>query len=99
LQIIFVVGAILGPIVVLTADISKSGTTGGIVGVPAALLVVTLTAAIAPKLRELECSSLRTFRVTCSLLIFVLGVSSEFEHFSRHLPEYATSRFGATSRT
>jgi hypothetical protein len=92
LQIIFLVGAILGPIVVLTADISKSGTTGGIVGVPVALLVVTLTAAIAPKLREFESSPLCNFRATCSLLIFVLGLSSEFEHFSRHLPEYAQRR-------
>jgi hypothetical protein len=65
LRIIFVVGAILGPIVVQTADISKSGTTGGIVGVPAALLVGTLTAAIPPKLREHESWPLRTFRATC----------------------------------
>ena len=36
LQIIFLVGTILGPLVVLTADISKSAVVGGIVGVPVA---------------------------------------------------------------
>ncbi len=49
LQIIFLIGAILGPLVVLTADISKSAVVGGIVGVPVALLVVAIAAAVAPR--------------------------------------------------
>jgi hypothetical protein len=49
LQIIFLVGAILGPLIVLTADISKSAVVGGIVGVPVALLVVAVSAGVAPK--------------------------------------------------
>ena len=40
LQVIFLSGAMLGPIIVLTAAISKSLVTGGIVGVPATFLVV-----------------------------------------------------------
>ena len=40
LQIIFLLGAIVGPILVLTADIAKSSIVGGIVGVPIAILIV-----------------------------------------------------------
>ena len=40
LQIVFLLGSILGPIVVLTIDIAKSPVVGGIVGIPVALLVV-----------------------------------------------------------
>src|ERR1700730_11309297 len=47
LETIFLVGAILGPILVLTADIAKSAVVGGITGVPAALLLLCITVRLA----------------------------------------------------
>ena len=91
LQIIFLLGAILGPIVVLTVDTDKSPMVSSIVGVPAALLVVVL-AARAASIRELGPSPIRKSVIACSLAIFPLGVASEFDHLSRHLPEYTQRR-------
>jgi hypothetical protein len=88
LQTIFLLGASLGPIVVLTADIAKSPVVGGVVGVPAALLIVT----VASHLGRPESSSARRLVVACSLVILALGLLTQFSHASRHLPEYAQRR-------
>ena len=88
LQIVFLLGAILGPIAVLTIDIAKSPVVGGIVGVPAALLIVALTAAATPNCRAIESSPARKLIVVCSLLIFALGLFTQFSHASRHVAEY-----------
>jgi UPF0716 family protein affecting phage T7 exclusion len=45
-QILFLLGAIAGPLIVLTIDISKSAVVGGIIGGPSALLVVLLAAVL-----------------------------------------------------
>jgi hypothetical protein len=92
LQIIFLLGAILGPIVVLTVDIAKSPVVGGIVGVPAALLIVALTVAATPNLGAPESSPVRKLVVVCSLLIFALGLLTQLGHASRHVAEYAKRR-------
>jgi len=89
LQIIFLFGALLGPIVVLTIDIAKSPVVGGVVGVPAALLIVALTAAATRNARALESSSAPKLIDLCSLVIFALGLFTQFGHTSRHLAEYA----------
>lgn len=89
LQIIFLLGTILGPIVVLTADVAKNPCVGSIVGVPAALLVVCLAAKVSPRLGELASGSIRKLAFASSLVIFALGFANEFIHLSRHLPEYA----------
>jgi hypothetical protein len=89
LQIIFLLGAILGPIVVQTIDISKSPVVGGIVGVPAALLIVTLSGVAAPALPAFEPLATRKLIVACSLLIFALGLFTQFSHASRQVAEYA----------
>jgi hypothetical protein len=91
LQIIFLAGAILGPVAVLTLDTDKSSVVGGIVGVPAALLVVVLASRITP-LRELGRSPTHKFVIACSLAIFALGLASEIDHLSQHLPEYRQRR-------
>jgi hypothetical protein len=92
LQVIFLLGAILGPIIVLTADISKSEVVGGIVGVPAGLLIVALAAGITSKLRGPEFSRGSKLLVTVSLVVFALGLFNLFNRASHHLPEYAQRR-------
>jgi len=92
LQIILLLGSILGPIAVLTADISKSPVVGSIVGVPAALLVVALAAHAARTPRETEPLPRREFVIACSFAIFALGTWSQVTHLARHLPEYGQRR-------
>lgn len=92
LQVIFLFGAILGPIIALTADIAKSEVVGGIVGVPAALLIVTLAAHVTRKLRGPEFSHGSKLLVAASLAVFALGLFNLFNRTSRHLPEYAQRR-------
>jgi hypothetical protein len=92
LQVIFLLGAILGPIIVLTADIAKSDVVGGIVGVPAALLIVSLAARVTRKLRGPEFSRGSKLLVAASLAVFALGLFNLFNRTSRHLPEYAQRR-------
>jgi hypothetical protein len=93
LQTIFLLGTILWPVIVLTADLDKSPVVGGVVGVPAALLVVVLAArAAAPGVRELEPSPAHKLVFICSLVIFALGVGNEFVRLSQHLPEYSQRR-------
>jgi hypothetical protein len=86
LRIIFLLGAILGPVIVLTSDIAKSPVVGGIVGVPVALLVVALSA---QDPRTLESPFLRNLIAACGIVIFVFGLSTQLKHACRHLPEYA----------
>jgi hypothetical protein len=89
LQIIFLLGTILGPLVVLTADILKNPCVGSIVAVPVALLVVCLAAKVWPPPGELVAASpIRRFVLGSSLAIFVLGLGTQYAYLSRHLPEY-----------
>jgi hypothetical protein len=89
LQIIFLVGAVLGPVVVLTFDITKIPTVGGIVGGPVALLVVAVSAAVTPNLREVKSLSVGKAIVASSLVIFTIGLFTQFGHAISHLPQYA----------
>jgi hypothetical protein len=91
LEIIFLLGAISGPIILLTFDISKSPVIGGIVGVPAALLVVSLIARIAPKLGYHGYTRAYKLLLASALLIFLLGVFNQFSHSSQHTMQ-ATQR-------
>jgi hypothetical protein len=88
LQVVFLLGAILGPVVVLTTDAVKSVVADSIVGVPAALLVVTL-AARAAALRNLETPAIPRAVTVSSLAVFALGILTVCDQLSRHLPEYA----------
>jgi hypothetical protein len=92
LQVIFLLGAILGPVAVLTADVAKSYIVGGIVGVPAALLVVAIAARALAVLRETEPAPVRKFVVVCSIAIFTLGVWNVISHLTRHMPEFSQRR-------
>jgi hypothetical protein len=92
LQVIFLLGAVLGPMLVLTVDITKSPVVGGIVGVPAALLVVAVSAAPTAKLRDLASLPVRKLIGACSLLIFGVGLITQLDHASRHAAEYAQRR-------
>ena len=88
LQFTFLFGALLCPIVVLTVDISKSAVVGSIVGGPAALLVVAITAAAAPKPGKLNSTHGAKLLVACALAIFVLGLFNQFSRAGRHWPAY-----------
>jgi hypothetical protein len=88
LQIIFLSAAILGPIVILTIDIAKSSTVGGVVGVPAALLVVAVAAQIRARLRESNSGRTGKLVATFSLAVSALGLFHYFDQASRHVPDY-----------
>jgi hypothetical protein len=88
LQIIFLAGTILGPIVALTSDLSKNPCVGSVVGVPSALLVVCIAARIAPSLQQLASSPVRRLLTVSAVLTIVIGLGNEFTHLSSHLPEY-----------
>jgi hypothetical protein len=87
LRIIFLLGAIAGPLIVVTIDISKSPVVGGIVGVPAALLVVLLAAVIGTNHNETSSSRGQIFFGVVAGLIFVMGVLNYAGHATRHLPQ------------
>ena len=89
LQIIFLVGTILGPLLVLTADISKSRIVGGIVGVPVALLVVAVAAAAAPRPSQNEPVFIRKSLAGCAVAVFALGIYNQVSEASRHWPAYS----------
>jgi hypothetical protein len=89
LQFTFLLVALLCPIVVLTLDISKSAIVGGIVGGPAALLVVAITAAAAPKTSKLDSSHGERLLAACALVIVALGLFNQLSHASKHWPAHA----------
>ncbi len=87
LQGIYLLGAIIGPLVVLTCDISKSPVVGGIVGVPCALLVVWLMAALAFG-GEAHRFLHRGVLAICAGVVVGLGAFNQLAHASKHLPQY-----------
>ncbi|MBV8378551.1 MAG: hypothetical protein JO279_16260 [Verrucomicrobia bacterium] len=89
LQIIFLVGAIIGPLVVLTVDISKSAVVGGIVGGPAALLVVAVTASVASRPSPRESVLGGRILAGCAVAVFAFGLYNQLSQASRHWPAYA----------
>jgi hypothetical protein len=89
LEFIFLVGAIIGPIIILTIDISKSPVIGSIVGVPVALLLVGLIARIIPVINHQLSSPARKILLASSLAILAIGLYHLFDKASRHRPEYA----------
>ncbi len=89
LQIIFLVGSILGPLLVLTADISKSAVVGGIVGGPTALLVVAVTAFVASRPGQREPILVRRLFAACAVAVFAFGLYNQLSQASRHWPAYA----------
>jgi hypothetical protein len=88
LQGIYLLGAIAGPLVVLTCDMSKSPVVGGIVGVPCVLLVVWLMAALAFGAGEADLLLQRRVLGICAGVVVGLGAFNQLAHASRHLPEY-----------
>jgi hypothetical protein len=88
LQLIFLLGAVLGPIVVLTVDVSKSPVVGGIVGVPAALLVTVIANVTWPKQNEFSPWLIPKLFAGSAILIFSLGVFNQLNRASRHWPEF-----------
>jgi len=84
LGIVFLLGAICGPIILLTFDISKSPVIGGIVGVPAALLVVSLIARIAPAASYRDSTHVHKVLLASSFLIFLFGAYNQLSHSSKH---------------
>jgi hypothetical protein len=88
LQGIYLVGAIIGPLVVLTCDISKSPVVGGIVGVPCALLVVLSMAALGFKAGQAHFLLHQRIVGICAGVVFCLGGLNQLAHASKHLPEY-----------
>jgi hypothetical protein len=91
LQVIFLLGAIVGPIIALSMHADKSTVACSIVGLPAALLVVVLFSR-AVACRYVETAAIRKAVIACSMAVFALGVATVFDQLSRHLPEYAERR-------
>lgn len=92
LRIIFLLGAVMGPIIVLTFDISKSPVVGGVLGVPAALLAGAIMAGVAARPTEPQSFPVRKVIVACSVVILAMGLFNQIGHAVRHLPEYAQRR-------
>src|SRR5262249_55311752 len=88
-QTLFLFGAILCPVFVLTADISKSGIVGGVVGGPVAMLVVAVMAAVGPEPGGPVALSIRRLLATCATVIFALGCFNQFSNASRHWGAYS----------
>jgi hypothetical protein len=84
LGIVFLFGAICGPVVLLTFDISKSPVIGGIVGVPGALLIVSLIARIAPAGNGDSPHVYNKVLLASSFLVLLLGAFNQLSHSSRH---------------
>jgi hypothetical protein len=87
LQIIFLLGAIAGPLIVLTIDISKSPVVGGIVGVPAALLVILFAATIGMNRFVTSSWHSQTLFGVVAGLIFAMGLLNFAGHATRHIPQ------------
>jgi hypothetical protein len=92
LEAIFLLGCIFGPIVVLTIDVSKSPIIGGIVGVPAALLLASLVSRIVPLDRRKEFPAAHKLVLGSALAIFAIGLYNLFDQSSRHTPDHAQHR-------
>jgi hypothetical protein len=88
LQIMFLIGTIVAPVLVLSMDAVRNSVVGGIVGVPVALLLVALSARLSIG-RELDVKVIPKTVTACALTVFILGVGTVFERLSRHLPEYS----------
>ncbi|MBV9392689.1 MAG: hypothetical protein JOY96_12445 [Verrucomicrobia bacterium] len=88
LQVIFLLGAIVGPLIVLTIDTDKNSVVGGIVGVPTALLLVAVAARIAGS-RSVRGAEIPRTVTACSVAVFVLGIVTVVDQLSRHQPEYS----------
>jgi hypothetical protein len=91
LQVLFLLGATVAPIVVLTMDPLKNSCVGGIVGVPAALLLVVV-AARATSVGEVASSRIPRAALAGAVTVFVLGCGTVFNQLSRHTPEYYERR-------
>jgi hypothetical protein len=91
LQSLFLLGATLAPVLVLTMDPLKNSCVGGIVGVPAALLLVVL-AACATSVRDPGVSKIPRAVIAGSLAVFGLGFATVFNNLCRHTPEYYERR-------
>jgi hypothetical protein len=91
LQLIFLLGAILGPILLLTLNTDKNSVVGGIIGVPAALLVTTLVAG-SGGIQAQGTRAIPKTVIASSTAVFVLGIMTVFDSLSRHTPEYGERR-------
>jgi hypothetical protein len=89
LQIVFLLGTILGPIAVLTMDIAKSPLVGGIVGVPVALLIVAGMARLAPWRSNFKAAFVQNIIFACAMAIFVFGLFHQFSQAAQHSREFA----------
>ena len=77
---LFLTGAVVGPIVALTMDVSKSPVVGGIVGVPLVLLLAVV-------IGRIGAAGGRLWTVAAGGVLG-LGVMISFAHAFRHLPYY-----------
>jgi hypothetical protein len=92
LQVIFLLGTIFCPLLVLMNDTDKSPIVGGIIGVPVALLVVVLAARSAPVVSDLKSSKAGKLVFCGSLVVFAIGITNVAGQLNKHLPEYSQRR-------
>jgi hypothetical protein len=91
-QVVFLLGTISCPLLVLMNDTDKSPIVGGIIGIPVALLVVVLAARFAPVVSELRPSRAGKLVFAGSLVVFAIGIANVAGQLSKHLPEYSQRR-------
>ncbi len=90
LELIFLLGAIAGPLVVLTSDISKSPIVGGIVGVPCALLVAwPMVVWGGRRAREARPALYNRVLGITAGAVLCLGILNQLARASNHRLEYA----------
>jgi hypothetical protein len=89
LRLAFLLCAIAGPILILTADIAKSPVVGGIAGVPFALLVVVLAKAIVLGQNEFASQPSGKLLAGSAMLVLGLGIFNQISKGCRHWPEFA----------
>jgi hypothetical protein len=85
----FLLCVIVGPILILTADIAKSPVVGGIAGVPFALLVVVLVNAVVPTQNEFASQPSGKLLAGSAMLVLGLGIFNQISKGCRHRPEFA----------
>lgn len=91
LELIFLLGAAVGPLVALTIDVSKSPVVGGVVGAPVALLLLAAWVRLVEGPQSDGTRPPRAFTVVACVLACSAGFANQLAHATRHLPSYASA--------
>lgn len=90
LELTFLLGAFAGPLILLTLDVSKSPVVGGVVGVPAALLLLAGWVCLVEghQSKGFYSPPARALGVIAGILVCAAGFVNQLAHATRHLRSY-----------